>query len=378
MEPNVRSFLVMTFLCSSFVAADTITLKNGRSIDGIIQKETPTQITLSLGPGAVTINKSQVASIRKSDAEGESQIRDDWRRYYFAHEKYVPQGLESLAAEYRSIDIQREAATENLARLRSSTTERKVLRDEVGRLQQESVDCMRRLPSNLPPADAKHAAEIANYNALIGRHNALGARMEIVQDALLKKEAMDEDCRKQIAAYLRALLNFQRTFAAHYDRYRKTRGTKQEDVFFTELAKKVGTYSTEIKETDIPFETDGPHAIVTARINNQVNARLLLDTGATVVQISETLADRLHLQLPDEPTLKVTLADGSEVRVKPVVFDALQVADARAEHVAGIVSPSAPSPGVDGLLGMSFLREFDMRLDGAGHKLILQRFDPKL
>jgi clan AA aspartic protease (TIGR02281 family) len=282
-----------------------------------------------------------------------------------------------VAAEYRSIDTQRYTAMENLARLRSPTTGRKALQDELRRLQQESADCMRRLPPNLPPAGAEHATEIENYNALVGRHNTLQARMEIVNDTLMKKYAVDDNCRKQIAAYLQALLNFQTTFAARYDQHRKTGGTKQEDLFFTELARRVGAYSTEIRETDVPFETDGPHAIVTARINNQVDARLLLDTGATLVQISETLARRLNLQLPDEPKLKVTLADGSEVRVKPVVLDSIQVADARAERVGGIVSPSEPSPGVDGLLGMSFLQEFDVRLDGACNKLILKRFDPK-
>ena len=377
MKPNARQFLLVLLLSSSFAAADTITMKNGNSMDGIILKETPTQVTLSLGVGSVTINKSQIATIRKSDAQGESHIQDDWQQRYFAHEKYVPKGLESVAAEYRSIDAQRYTAMENLARLRSPTTGRKALQDEIRRLQQESADCMRRLPPNLPPADAEHAAEIENYNALIARHNALQARMEIINDMLVKKYALDDNCRKQVAAYLQALLNFQTTFAARYDQHRKSGGTKQEDVFFTELARRVGAYSAEIRETDVSFETDGPHAIVTARINNQVDARLLLDTGATLVQISETLARRLNLQLPDESKLKVTLADGSEARVKPVVLDSIQVADARAERVGAIVSPSEPSPGVDGLLGMSFLQEFDVRLDGAGNKLILQRFDPK-
>jgi clan AA aspartic protease (TIGR02281 family) len=377
MKLNARLFFLVILFPSPFAAADTITMKNGNSLDGIIQKETPTQITLGVGVGVVTINKSQIATIKKSDAQGESQIQDAWQQHYFAHDQYVPKGLESVAAEFRSIDAQRRAAMEDLAYLRSPAAGHKALQDELQRLQQESTDCMRRLPPTPPPADAKYAADIENYNALIGRHNALQARMEIVNDTLLKKNVMDDHCRRRIAAYLQALLNFQTVFAARYDQHRKTGGTKQEDVFFTEMAKRIGAYSTEIREIDVPFETDGLHAVVTARINNQTDARLLLDTGATLVQISETLAKRLNLRLPDEPKLKVTLADGSEVRVKPVVLDSVQVADARAEHVRGIVSPSEPSPGVDGLLGMSFLQEFDMRLDGANHKLILKRFDPK-
>ena len=340
MNPNARQFLLVLLLFPLLATADTITMKNGNSMDGIILKETPTQVTLGLGVGSVTINRSQIATIQKSDAQAESQIKDDWQQHYFAHAKYVPEGLESVAAEFRSIDSQRNAAMENLGYLRSPTTGQKPLRDELRRLRQESVDCMRRLPPKIPPADAEHTAEIENYNALITRHNALQARMEIVNDELDQKYVTDDNCRKQISTYLQALLSFQAIFEARYDEHRKTGGTKQEDVFFTEMAKRIAAYSIEIKETDVPFETDGQHAIVTARINNQVDARLLLDTGATMVQISEALARKLNLQLPDEPKVKVTLADGREAKAKPVMFDSVQVADARSERVAGIVSAS--------------------------------------
>ena len=107
-----------------------------------------------------------------------------------------------------------------------------------------------------------------------------------------------------------------------------------------------------------------------------MDARLLLDTGATVVQISQSLAGRLNMDLTRNPLVKVTLADGREAEVKAVMLDSVQVADARAEQVAGIVSPTELSNGVDGLLGMSFLQQFDVHLDGSSNKLILKRFDP--
>lgn len=377
MKLNARQILLVFLLFSPFATADTITMKNGNTMDGIILKETPTEVTLGLGVGSVTIKRSQITAIRKSDAQGESQLKDAWQQHYFAHEKYVPKGLESVAAEFRTIDSQRNAAMENLARLRSPTTARNALQDELRRLQQESVNCMSRLPPELPPADAEHQAEIENYNALIARHNALKARMEIANHELVQAYVTDDKCRKQISSYLQALLNFQAVFETRVSQYRRSGGTKQEDVFFAELGKRIKAYSNEIRETDVPFEVDGRHAIVTARINNQVDARLLLDTGATAVQISEALARKLNLQLPDEPKVKVTLADGREIDVKPVILDSVQVADACAERVAAIVSPSEPSRGVDGLLGMSFLQGFDVRLDGFSNKLILKRFDPK-
>jgi clan AA aspartic protease (TIGR02281 family) len=373
MKLNARQLLLVLLLPSPFVGADTITMTNGNTMDGIILKETPTQVTLGVGVGSVTINRSQIATIQKTDAQS---VKDAWQKHYFAHEQYVPKGLESLAAEFRSIESQRVAATANLAYLRSPSAAGKRLQDEQRRLRQESIDCMRRLPPEIPPADAEHTADINNYNALISRHNAIRARMEIISDELAQASEKDDSCRKSISSYLQALLGFQAAFDARYDQHRKTGGSKQEDVFFAEMAKRVNAYSTEIRETDVPYETDGRHAIVTARINNRVDARLLLDTGATMVQISEALARKLNLQLPDEPKLKVMLADGREAEVKPVIFDSVQVADARAERVGGIVSASELAGGIDGLLGMSFLQEFDLRLDGASQKLILKRFDP--
>ena len=374
---NSLPVFLLILLLPSLAEADTIVMKNGNTMDGIILKETPTEITLSLGVGTVTLRRSQIASIRKSDAQGASELKDDWQQHYFAHEKYVPKGLEGLASGFRSLESQRNAAFDELERLRSPTSGPKSLQDEMERLRQESVDCMRRLPPKIPPSDGKHNAEIESYNALIERHNALRARMEVLHDEIVKAYAADDKRRKHIAAYLQILLNFQAMFEARIDHYRKNGGTKQEGVFFTEMAKRMNAYSHEIKETDVPFEAADRHAIITARINNRVDARLLLDTGASVVQISQALAQKLNLDLTDKPMVKVTLADGRESEVKAVMLDSVQVADALAEGVAGIVSPSELSHGVDGLLGMSFLQGFDVRLDGFSNKLILKRFDPK-
>lgn len=377
MKPNFRQIFLALSLSSSLAAADTITMKNGNTMDGIILKETPTEVTLSLGVGSVTIRRSQIAAIRKTGEQSESSIKDGWQQQYFAHEKYVPKGLEDLAAAYRAVESQRNAALENLARLRSPAAGRKPLLDELQRLQQESVDCMRKLPPTVPPADSEHAADIASYNALIARHNAIKARMAIVNDELAKKLAADDVCRRQISSYLQSLAGFRVRFDSRFDQYRKTEGTRQEDIFFAEMAKRINAYSNDIRETDVPFDEEGPHAVVIARINDQVDARLLLDTGASTVQISEALARRLNLQLPEETQVKVRLADGSDIDAKAVILDSVQVADARAERVAGVVTAAEVSPGIDGLLGMSFLQGFDVRLDGASRKLILNRFDPK-
>ena len=71
------------------------------------------------------------------------------------------------------------------------------------------------------------------------------------------------------------------------------------------------------------------------------------------------------------------LADGSQVEGHHVVLRSLAVGDAREENVDAVVIPRPPSPGVDGLLGMSFLGNFVVSLDGAGGELVLRRFEPR-
>jgi len=89
------------------------------------------------------------------------------------------------------------------------------------------------------------------------------------------------------------------------------------------------------------------------------------------------MADRLGLDLSGPHETTVTLADGSRVTAKPVMLDSMQVGDARVEQVPAMVLPNSPAPGMDGLLGMSFLQEFSIHFDAANQRLILQRFRPE-
>ena len=377
MKLNAGPILLMLFGSISITAADTILLKNGNTLDGIILNETPTEITLDVGVGSVTVKRSQIATIQKAGTQDESRLQDDWQRRYFSHEKYVPPGLENVASEFRALESQRNAAMTSLAHLHASTSNDKVMEDELLQLKKESADCMRQLPPEIFSSNTEHKVGIDNYNKLIVRHNALQARMEVVNHELAQARLANDRSRKQISSYLQALYGFQGVFAARLDQYRKAGGTKQEDVFFTEMKKHLESYSSEIRETDVPFEVDGRHMIVSARINNRVTARLLVDTGASLVQISESLARKLGLAVSNMPRGTVTLADGRKISVKLVMLDSVQVAGAQADRMAAVISASAPSPGVDGLLGMNFLQEFDVRLDGSNNKLIFKRFDPQ-
>ncbi|MCX7008558.1 MAG: retropepsin-like aspartic protease, partial [Kiritimatiellaeota bacterium] len=130
-----------------------------------------------------------------------------------------------------------------------------------------------------------------------------------------------------------------------------------------------------IKQTPLPYQDDQRRVVVKARLNGLVDGTFVVDTGATSVCISEDLARRLHLELgPTE--IPVMLADGSTRKARPVLLHSVEVGGVRVERVAALVLPQNPGGGLDGLLGMSFLMEFNVRLDPASHTLLLNRFAP--
>lgn len=117
---------------------------------------------------------------------------------------------------------------------------------------------------------------------------------------------------------------------------------------------------------DIPLKHAGGLFLVTARINEQVTTNFIVDTGATVVMISETLADQLGLDYVNKPKQRIVTASGF-LESPRILLGSIHVPDEGgvgatniAAHVATL--PDAP-PTIGGLLGQSFLRHFHVTID---------------
>lgn len=146
--------------------------------------------------------------------------------------------------------------------------------------------------------------------------------------------------------------------------------------FWGKLEKKLARFDNEFKSLNVPHESANGHMILTVRINDNIEGRFLLDTGASYVTLSQEMAKRLNLNMSSPISLPLTMADGSTVEGKPVILNSMRVGDVQADRVTAIVLPSPPSKGFDGLLGMSFLREFVINFDPANKKLVFKRFRP--
>ena len=123
----------------------------------------------------------------------------------------------------------------------------------------------------------------------------------------------------------------------------------------------------------VPVERLGELMVVTVQLNHDRTARLILDTGASHTLLSHTIAQDLGLfSLP--PMALVTLHTvGGSVQSKVVQVDSIQLAGAEVRQSLAAIHdmPDAP-PGIEGLLGQSFLRQFEVTVNAAKGELQLR------
>jgi clan AA aspartic protease (TIGR02281 family) len=122
----------------------------------------------------------------------------------------------------------------------------------------------------------------------------------------------------------------------------------------------------------VPLERHGSLFVVTIQINETRPARLILDTGASHTILSRTIARDLGL-FSLRPVASVTMHTvGGSVQADMVRVDSIRIAGAEVRNSIAAIHdlPDAP-PDIEGLLGLSVLRQFEVTLDTARSRLHL-------
>jgi len=110
----------------------------------------------------------------------------------------------------------------------------------------------------------------------------------------------------------------------------------------------------------IPVQRAGTSLVVSVRLNDLVNARFLIDTGASDVVIPSSVAAELGLDGDGGRTKVYSTANGL-VTQRAVVLDSVALGEARVSNVAASISDSMSI----GLLGLSYFNHFNYSVDPA-------------
>lgn len=126
------------------------------------------------------------------------------------------------------------------------------------------------------------------------------------------------------------------------------------------LGDKAGSYS-------IPLTREGRSYYVDVVLNNRVHAKLIVDSGAEVVLLSNEIAKKLGIDSKSAEPVIIQGATGRGIAYR-ARLDSVTVGKATEKHVVAMFQ-DLPIAGGDGLLGMTFLGRYSFSLD-AKHNIL--------
>lgn len=116
--------------------------------------------------------------------------------------------------------------------------------------------------------------------------------------------------------------------------------------------------------THVRFDPRVSSIILDVQLEGEItlHARLVLDTGASFVVLPQRIVKQLGLRMNPKHVMSTTTASMVE-KVPITVIPKVTTLAKTAHNVSCLVKDLPPESGVDGLLGLSFLRHFTLTLD---------------
>ena len=127
---------------------------------------------------------------------------------------------------------------------------------------------------------------------------------------------------------------------------------------------------------DLARDPETRDILVDVFLNNQAKATLVLDTGASIVVLTKKKGEELGLDLTDTKNSLATLqlAGDHRVAAKMVMLKSVRINEIEVKNVlAGVLLDDAAVGLKDGLLGMTFLNRFNLKIDLKNMKMALEK-----
>jgi clan AA aspartic protease (TIGR02281 family) len=148
-----------------------------------------------------------------------------------------------------------------------------------------------------------------------------------------------------------------------------------------EIAQAVGQRYEKYGPQEVPISVslDSKSAFVEAVLNDTTKVTLLIDTGASTIVLSKKTGEALGVDpaVSQKNSVTLELAAGRKVSAKMVMLDRIRMGGVEAKDVpAAVLLEDYDDKNVkDGLLGMSFLNKFSVKIDLKEKKMSLRKID---
>ncbi|MFH1457851.1 MAG: TIGR02281 family clan AA aspartic protease [Candidatus Omnitrophota bacterium] len=364
------SMVLFFGLFSSTAFGDMVYLKNGESIEGIIEKEDKDRVSLHLGYGKIALKKKNIASIRRYDPQEQERLVESWNTRYFSQPQFIPKSLLDLAADF-----------ENLKNLRGQALQSKKEKDKILKESQQLEKNLLELNSRLALVSdqlggLKPKDNLEKYNALVNEFNSMMAKIKLSEYNVLQQKKKMKLLDKNISDFIREMGLFRNRFSKKFNAP-SGEASGKDAYFFKGVAKELDIFESDFTKYPVGFQRLGLNIVVEVLLNGHFKTRLMVDTGASLVVLSRDIADQIGLDTSRQnPSLFLTLADGKKIPTYPVTLKSVRVGDTEVKNVRAAVLESSEPQEIEGLLGMSFLENFVVKIDAKNERLIFEEFNP--
>jgi clan AA aspartic protease (TIGR02281 family) len=121
------------------------------------------------------------------------------------------------------------------------------------------------------------------------------------------------------------------------------------------------------------LDGDGSQLLVEVRLNGRVSGTFLLDTGASYCVITPETARRLGIAEQAHAEAITLVTPTGEIEAPLMMLRSVEVANSRARDIQAVIYPAVDAP-LSGILGLSFLSQFEFSIDTRRRILRLRPF----
>ncbi len=367
----ITAILCLTALYPGTALPDTVKLKNGGTLKGIIKNEDNSSITLLIGTGTMKISRSQVESVEKASETENASLESVFRKKAIERGALVPEAFEETSKKLRQLLDERrqtDSIKDSLDEVKRAFSEK---RKKYNNLRAD-FDVMNRKIKDMDPS-----SDVRRYNKCVSEMNSLHGEIESLIEEL---NVISLELPEKERAYWKAVTNygndvgdFRLSFEKKLEELAKNGLTQDEALYARITEQTIAGIEKGLNRDTVPLTKTAYGMTVKTVLNGDTTCILAVDTGASTVLISKEIADRIETN-PNETIEKVkfTLADGSMTESRVIIIKSVRIGNSTVYDVPAAVSDKPPGTGIDGLLGMSFLNNFNIKLDVANEKLILE------
>ena len=377
--------------------ADQITLRDGRLLECVIQKETQTSICIAVESGRMTFPKKWITRMERADPTENETLEIRWNKKIAQQVAFDAGPHGKLARRFEDLCREQHSAMAAKRQTSSGFREKNQLETHIQNLIEETIKLSANLASlrrdfeaiTLPPMNSSQKGQVEEYNRILSNKNDLQGQIISTFSILQQKQTQIESARQSIqdihknqqrsaeiiAHYTQTFRTFSNAFLKLEKQFDPQSTSSKTTYLYERIHDKLTTFQKEVAPSEIITRKEGNSLLVSAIVNGISAGEFIFDTGATSMLIHKSFAKKLGIQTDGLPLTKVVVVGGAVIQGKRVVLESVQVGNEIVCDVSAVVIPDHPNEANDGLLGMSFLRHFSINFQGGHESIELLRMD---